>query len=59
LGYGHLEDLPVILIVEDDQAIRSLVEETLSNRGFGPVMAPSRTEALTLLEGARLNIARL
>jgi DNA-binding response OmpR family regulator len=48
-----LEDLPVILVVEDDQLVQSLVEETLSEGGFQPAIAASGEEAVTLLIGRR------
>ncbi|MDB5639034.1 MAG: two-component response regulator [Bradyrhizobium sp.] len=46
-----MEGLPVILIVEDDEAIQSLVEEALSDGGFEPAVAASGEEAVTLLKG--------
>jgi DNA-binding response OmpR family regulator len=48
-----LEDLPVILVVEDDQLVQSLVEETLSEGGFQPAIAASGEEAVTLLIGRK------
>jgi DNA-binding response OmpR family regulator len=48
-----LEDLPVILVVEDDQLVQSLVEETLSEGGFQPAIAASGEEAVTLLMGRK------
>jgi CheY-like chemotaxis protein len=44
-------ELPIILVVEDDQLIQSLVEDTLSDGGFDTVVAASGEEALTLLQG--------
>jgi DNA-binding response OmpR family regulator len=44
-------ELPIILVVEEDQLIQSLVEETLSDGGFDTVVAASGEEALTLLQG--------
>jgi len=44
-------ELPLILVVEDDQLIQSLVEETLSDGGFESAIAASGEEAVTLLEG--------
>jgi DNA-binding response OmpR family regulator len=44
-------ELPIILVVEDDQLIQSLVEETLSDGGFETAVAPSGEEAVTLLKG--------
>lgn len=46
-----MEGLPVILIVEDEEAIQSLVEEALSDGGFEPAVAASGEEAVTLLKG--------
>ena len=44
-------ELPVILVVEDDQLIQSLVEEALSDGGFATAIVASGEEALTLLNG--------
>jgi CheY-like chemotaxis protein len=46
-----LPELPVILVVEDEELIQSLVEETLVDGGFEPVIAASGEEAVTLLKG--------
>jgi DNA-binding response OmpR family regulator len=46
-----VEDLPVIMVVEDDQSIQSIVEEALSDGGFEPAIAASGEEAVTLLKG--------
>jgi CheY-like chemotaxis protein len=48
-----LEDpqAPLILVVEDDQAIQSLIEEALVDGGFEPAIAASGEEAVTLLKG--------
>ena len=48
-----LEDLLVILVVEDDQMIQGLVEETLGDGGFEPAIAASGEEAVTLLRGGK------
>ncbi len=50
-GVGALEDLPVILVVEDDHSVQSIVEEALSDGGFEPAIAASGEEAVTLLKG--------
>jgi CheY-like chemotaxis protein len=44
-------DVLVILVVEDDQLVQSLVEETLSDGGFEPTIATSGEEAVALLKG--------
>ena len=46
-----MADLPEILVVEDDQAIQSLVVEALSDGGFEPTIATSGEMALTLING--------
>jgi CheY-like chemotaxis protein len=43
------ESLPVILIVEDETLIQTLVEEALADGGFETAIAPSAEEAVTLL----------
>jgi DNA-binding response OmpR family regulator len=44
-----MADLPEILVVEDDQAIQSLVVEALSDGGFEPAIADSGEMALALI----------
>ena len=51
-------DLPIILVVEDDQLIQSLIEETLSDGGFESAIVASGEEALTLLRGTQEQIPR-
>jgi len=41
--------MPVILVVEDEELIQNLVEETLNDGGFEPVIATSGEEAVSLL----------
>ena len=48
-----MADLLVIMVVEDDQQIQSLVEEALSDGGFEAAIAGSGEEAVTLLKGNR------
>jgi CheY-like chemotaxis protein len=48
-----LDELPVILVVEDDQLVQTLVEETLAEGGFEPAIAASGEEAVTLLRGRK------
>jgi DNA-binding response OmpR family regulator len=47
-----LEDLPVILVVEDDHLIQGVVEETLADGGFEVVIASSGENAVELLAAA-------
>ena len=46
-----VEELPVILVIEDDQGIQSVVEDALTEGGFAPAIAASGEEAVTLLKG--------
>jgi len=38
----RLEDLPVILVIEDDQEVQSIIEDALSEGGFEPAVAAWR-----------------
>jgi CheY-like chemotaxis protein len=53
VGDGALEDLLVVLVVEDDPSILSIVEAALTDGGFEPAVSSSGEEALTLLKGSR------
>lgn len=44
-----MEALIVILVVEDDQLIQGMIEESLSEGGFEPAIATSGEDAVTLL----------
>ncbi len=50
-GSKILDDQLVILVVEDDQEIQTIVEDALTEGGFAPAIAPSGEEAVTLLRG--------
>ena len=56
LGEAALDEALVILVVEDDQTIQSIVEEALSDGGFEPAIASSGEEALTLLGGSKYRV---
>ena len=47
-----MHDLPIVLVVEDDQLIQGVAEETLSGGGFELVIASSGERALELLDAA-------
>ncbi len=47
-----MDDLPVILVVEDDHLIQSVVEETLTEGGFEIIIASSGENAMELLAAA-------
>ena len=44
-------ELPIILVVEDDQLIQGLIEEALNEGGFDTAIVASGEEALSLLNG--------
>jgi DNA-binding response OmpR family regulator len=54
-----LEDIPIILVIEDDTPIQTVVEDALSDGGFEPAIAPSGEEAVTLLKGHKGNYRAL
>ena len=39
------QNVPIILVIEDDDAIQTVVEDALSDAGFEPAIAPSGEEA--------------
>lgn len=47
-----MENLPIILVVEDDQLLQRVVEETLTDGGFDIVIAVSGENAVELLDTA-------
>jgi DNA-binding response OmpR family regulator len=51
-GEHRVENLPVILVVEDDQLIQSVVEASLTDGGFEIVIASSGENALELLDAS-------
>jgi CheY-like chemotaxis protein len=48
-----LGDLLVVLVVEDDAPVQTIVEEALTDGGFEPAIAASGEEAVTLLKGIK------
>jgi DNA-binding response OmpR family regulator len=51
---GHaVENLPVILVVEDDQLVQGVVEESLTDGGFDVAIATSGESALELLNASQ------
>ena len=50
-GVRILADQLVVLVAEDDQEIQIIVEDSLTEGGFEPAIAPSGEEAVTLLKG--------
>jgi DNA-binding response OmpR family regulator len=50
-GELAVEELPVILVIEDDEGIQSVLDDALIEAGFEPAIAASGEEAVTLLKG--------
>src|SRR5258705_13196162 len=48
-----------MLVIEDEEAIQSLVEDALTEGGFEPAIAASGEEAVTLLKGRTANYRAL
>ena len=48
-----MDDLLVVLVVEDDAPVQTIVEEALTDGGFEPAIAASGEEAVTLLMGLK------
>jgi CheY-like chemotaxis protein len=48
-----VENQLLVLVVEDDQLVQSVVEETLSDGGFEAVIASSGEDAIGLLDNAK------
>jgi CheY-like chemotaxis protein len=51
-GESILDDAVVILVVEDDQAIQSVIEESLIDGGFEIAIASSGEQAIELMSAA-------
>jgi DNA-binding response OmpR family regulator len=47
------EAVPVVLVIEDDDAIQAMVEDALGEGGFETAIAASGEEAVTLLKGMK------
>jgi CheY-like chemotaxis protein len=56
---GPVEELPLILVVEDDYPVQGVVEEMLADGGFATDILSSGEEALTLFKGRLKNYKAL
>ena len=54
-----MDDQLVILVIEDDQAIQTIVDEALTEGGFEPAIAASGEEAVSLLKGGLIKYRAL
>lgn len=53
-GVSLWSELPVVLVIEDDEEIQSVVEDALIEGGFETAIAASGEEAVTLLQSSSL-----
>jgi DNA-binding response OmpR family regulator len=51
--HGEKSSAHIIPVIEDDQLLQSIVEETLTEGGFEVVIASSGVDALELLDGSQ------
>jgi DNA-binding response OmpR family regulator len=51
-GESELDDAVKVLVVEDDQLVQAMVEEALSDGGFGSAITASGEEAISLLKSS-------
>jgi DNA-binding response OmpR family regulator len=58
-GREKVENLPIVLVVEDDALMQGIVEDSLKEGGFETAIAPSAEEAVTLLKGKVMNYRAL
>lgn len=54
-----MQELPVVLVVEDDHSIQEMVETSLTDGGFEPAIAASGEEAVTLLKSGAIKYRAL
>lgn len=54
-----MEELPVILVIEDEYPVQDIVEEALADGGFATDILSSGEEALTLFKGGPKNYRAL
>lgn len=54
-----LQDAPIILVIEDDRDLQTMVEDALRDGGYEPAIAGSGEEALTLLKAFRTKYSAL
>ncbi|MBR0697169.1 response regulator [Bradyrhizobium lablabi] len=54
-----MQDLPIILVIEDDRDLQSMVEDALRDGGYEPAIAGSGEEALTLLKAFQTKYSAL
>lgn len=54
-----MQELPVVLVVEDDDAIQDMIEESLTDGGFEAAIAASGEEAVTLLKSGSIKYRAL
>jgi len=59
VGKLAVDELPVILVIEDEYALQGIVEDALTEGGFATNIVSSGEEALTLFNGGLKNYKAL
>jgi DNA-binding response OmpR family regulator len=59
VGKLAVDELPVILVIEDEYALQGIVEDALTEAGFATDILSSGEEALTLFKGGLKNYKAL
>ena len=54
-----LQELPIVLVIEDDKDLQGMLEDGLRDGEFEPAIAASGEEAVTLLKAFRSNYSAL
>jgi len=55
----ELTDVPIVLVIEDDPALQSMIEDALTEAGFGAAIAASGEEAVILMIGRQTSYRAL
>jgi DNA-binding response OmpR family regulator len=58
-GREDVQDLPIVLVIEDDRGLTEIIEDALKDGGFEPAVAASGEEAVTLLKAFRSKYSAL
>ena len=59
MEFRHLQEQPIILVVEDDRQVQRIVDDILTDGGFEAAIASSGEEAVTLLRGREIGYRAL
>jgi DNA-binding response OmpR family regulator len=54
-----LQDLPIVLVIEDDKQLQGIIEDAMRDGNFEPAIAASGEDAVTLLKAFRSRYSAL